>query len=140
MAAAIIMMATNPPQANQYHSRLPWGPRDVLVIQKHIHFFLLAFRAFITACSVYFNPCSMSLLTCPACVSIVAIVSSCCSTSMLIWRPIVSKTSDWRPAVTDLVEHLRELRQRLFNLFDILIPLLDLSKGSSGIAISVGVE
>jgi hypothetical protein len=45
-----------------------------------------------------------------------------------------------RSGKTDLVEHLRQFRQRLFNLFDILIPLLDLSEGTSCIAVSVRVE
>jgi hypothetical protein len=84
-------------------------------------------------------PCSISWLTCPACVSIVAIVSSCCSTSMLIYR-IISTASRLPESDTHLVEHLRQLRQRLFDLFDILITLLDLSEGASCVAVSVRVE
>jgi hypothetical protein len=60
---------------------------------------------------------------------------------MLIYqkpRSIRSRLLRWSD--TYLVEHLSQFRQCLFNLFDILITLLDFSEGSSRIAVSVGVK
>ena len=38
------------------------------------------------------------------------------------------------------VEHLSELGQGLFDLFNVVISLLDFTKGTSGITVSVRVE
>ncbi len=69
------------------------------------------------------------------------IVSSCCSTSMLICESDGrQQASPCGAPPTHLVEHLRQLGQGLFNLFNVLVTLLDLLERAAGVAVAVGAQ